>query len=110
MAYNSSNGVCFEAIKDIKAGEELMALFDSLKGTVVVKSYWAKVRERESKEMKGGGEEEVPFPPPSTFPFFSFFFFFFNFVFALVKAFLMNGCTQKGLLQRLQLDSAHPIN
>ena len=42
MAYNSSTGVCFEAIKDIKAGEELMALFDSLKGTVVVKSYWAK--------------------------------------------------------------------
>lgn len=55
MAYNSSNGVCFEAIKDIKAGEELMALFDSLKGTVIVESYWAKVGERESKKMKEGG-------------------------------------------------------
>ena len=28
VAYNSSSGVCFEAVKDIKAGEELMALFD----------------------------------------------------------------------------------
>ena len=55
MAYNSSNGVWFEAIKDIKAGEELMALFDSLKGTVIVESYWAKVGERESKKMKEGG-------------------------------------------------------
>lgn len=63
MAYNSSNGVCFEAIKDIKAGEELMALFDSLKGTVVVKSYWAKARERESKEMKGGGGGGGSSPP-----------------------------------------------
>ena len=42
MAYNSANGVCFEAIKDIKAGEELMALFDSLKGTVIVESYLGK--------------------------------------------------------------------
>ena len=66
MAYNSSNGVCFEAIKDIKAGEELMALFDSLKGTVIVESYWAKVGERESKKMKEGGVgSSSPRPPPS---------------------------------------------
>ena len=65
MAYNSSNGVCFEAIKDIKAGEELMALFDSLKGTVIVESYWAKVGERESKKMKEGGVgSSSPRPPP----------------------------------------------
>ena len=102
MAYNSSNGVCFEAIKDIKAGEELMALFDSLKGTVIVESYWAKVGERESKEMKEGGVGCSFPPPPSTSPFISFFFFFFNFVFALVMAFLMNGCTQKRLLRGLQ--------
>ena len=102
MAYNSSNGVCFEAIKDIKAGEELMALFDSLKGTVIVESYWAKVEERESKKMKEGGVGSSSPPPPSTSPFISFFFFFFNFVFALVMAFLMNGCTQKRLLRRLQ--------
>ena len=105
MAYNSANGVCFEAIKDIKAGEELMALFDSLKGTVIVESYWAKVGERESKKMKEGGvgSSSPPPPlPPSTSPFISFFFFFFNFVFALVMAFLMNGCKQKRLLRRLQ--------
>lgn len=67
MAYNSSNGVCFEAIKDIKAGEELMALFDSLKGTVIVESYWAKVGERESKKMKEGGVgSSSPRPPPPT--------------------------------------------
>ena len=64
MAYNSSNGVCFEAIKDIKAGEELMALFDSLKGTVIVESYWAKVGERESKKMKEGGVGRSPPRPP----------------------------------------------
>ena len=105
MAYNSSNGVCFEAIKDIKAGEELMALFDSLKGTVIVESYWAKVGKRESKTMKEGGVGSSSSPPPlppSTSPFISFFFFFFNFVFALVMAFLMNGYTQKRLLRRLQ--------
>jgi len=28
VAYNSSKGVCFEALKNIAAGEELMALFD----------------------------------------------------------------------------------
>ena len=64
MAYNSSNGVCFEAIKDIKAGEELMALFDSLKGTVIVESYWAKVGERKSKKMKEGGVGSSSLPPP----------------------------------------------
>ena len=68
MAYNSSNGVCFEAIKDIKAGEELMALFDSLKGTVIVESYWAKVGERESKEMKKGGVGSSSPPPPPPLP------------------------------------------
>lgn len=76
MAYNSSNGVCFEAIKDIKAGEELMALFDSLKGTVIVESYWAKVGERESKEMKKGGvgssSPPPPLPPPPLLFLFSF--------------------------------------
>lgn len=76
MAYNSSNGVCFEAIKDIKAGEELMALFDSLKGTVVVESYWAKARDRESKKMTDGGagsSSPLLLPPPLLFPFsFSF--------------------------------------
>ena len=76
MAYNSSNGVCFEAIKDIKAGEELMALFDSLKGTVIVESYWAKVGERESKEMKEGGvgssSPPPPLPPPPLLFLFSF--------------------------------------
>ena len=101
MAYNSSNGVCFEAIKDIKAGEELMALFDSLKGTVIVESYWAKVRERESKKMKEGGVGSSSPRPPSLHLRF-YFFFFFNFVFALVMAFLMNGCTQKRLLWRPQ--------
>lgn len=101
MAYNSSNGVCFEAIKDIKAGEELMALFDSLKGTVIVESYWAKVGERESKKMKEGGVGSSSPRPPSLHLRF-YFFFFFNFVFALVMAFLMNGCTQKRLLWRLQ--------
>ena len=72
MAYNSSNGVCFEAIKDIKAGEELMALFDSLKGTVIVESYWAKVGERESKKMKegrvGSSSPRPPPPPPPPLP------------------------------------------
>lgn len=101
MAYNSANGVCFEAIKDIKAGEELMALFDSLKGTVIVESYWAKVGERESKKMKEGGVGSSSPRPPSLHLRF-YFFFFFNFVFALVMAFLMNGCTQKRLLRRLQ--------
>lgn len=101
MAYNSSNGVCFEAIKDIKAGEELMALFDSLKGTVIVESYWAKVGERESKKMKEGGVGSSSPRPPSLHLRF-YFFFFFNFVFALVMAFLMNGCTQKRLLWRPQ--------
>ena len=77
MAYNSSNGVCFEAIKDIKAGEELMALFDSLKGTVIVESYWAKVGERESKKMKEGGvgsssPHPPPLPPPPLLFLFSF--------------------------------------
>ena len=74
MAYNSSNGVCFEAIKDIKAGEELMALFDSLKGTVIVESYWAKVEERESKKMKEGGvgSSSPPLPPPPLLFLFSF--------------------------------------
>lgn len=101
MAYNSSNGVCFEAIKDIKAGEELMALFDSLKGTVIVESYWAKVGERESKKMKEGGVGSSSPRLPSLHLRF-YFFFFFNFVFALVMAFLMNGCTQKRLLWRPQ--------
>lgn len=33
VAYNCSKGVCFEAVKDIASGEELMALFDeSFKG------------------------------------------------------------------------------
>lgn len=33
VAYNCSAGVCFEALKDIAAGEELMVLFDkSFKG------------------------------------------------------------------------------
>ena len=33
MAYNSSRGVCFEALKDISVGEELMVQFDkSYKG------------------------------------------------------------------------------
>ena len=77
MAYNSANGVCFEAIKDIKAGEELMALFDSLKGTVIVESYWAKVGERESKKMKEGGvgsssPHPPPLPPPPLLFLFSF--------------------------------------
>lgn len=104
MAYNSSNGVCFEAIKDIKAGEELMALFDSLKGTVIVESYLGKSGgEGEQKnERRWSRKFLFPPPPPSTSPFISFFFFFFNFVFALVMAFLMNGCTQKRLLRRLQ--------
>lgn len=104
MAYNSANGVCFEAIKDIKAGEELMALFDSLKGTVIVESYLGKSGgEGEQKnERRWSGKFLSPPPPPSTSPFISFFFFFFNFVFALVMAFLMNGCKQKRLLRRLQ--------
>lgn len=103
MAYNSSNGVCFEAIKDIKAGEELMALFDSLKGTVIVESYLGKSGgEGEQKNERRWSRKFLSPPPPSTSPFISFFFFFFNFVFALVMAFLMNGCTQKRLLRRLQ--------
>ena len=33
VAYNSPGGVCFEAVKDIAVGEELMVLFDkSFKG------------------------------------------------------------------------------
>lgn len=103
MAYNSANGVCFEAIKDIKAGEELMALFDSLKGTVIVESYLGKSGgEGEQKNERRWSRKFLSPPPPSTSPFISFFFFFFNFVFALVMAFLMNGCTQKRLLRRLQ--------
>ena len=104
MAYNSANGVCFEAIKDIKAGEELMALFDSLKGTVIVESYLGKSGgEGEQKNERRWSRKFLsPPPPPSTSPFISFFFFFFNFVFALVMAFLMNGCKQKRLLRRLQ--------
>lgn len=36
VAYNCPRGVCFEALKDIAAGEELMALFDaSFKGSVL---------------------------------------------------------------------------
>ena len=103
MAYNSSNGVCFEAIKDIKAGEELMALFDSLKGTVILESYLGKSwGEGEQKNERRWSRKFLSPPPPSTSPFISFFFFFFNFVFALVMAFLMNGCKQKRLLRRLQ--------
>ena len=104
MAYNSSNGVCFEAIKDIKAGEELMALFDSLKGTVIVESYLGKSGGEgdQKNERRWSRKFLFPPPPPSTSPFISFFFFFFNFVFALVMALLMNGCTQKRLLRRLQ--------
>lgn len=103
MAYNSANGVCFEAIKDIKAGEELMALFDSLKGTVIVESYLGKSGgEGEQKNERRWSRKFLSPPPLSTSPFISFFFFFFNFVFALVMAFLMNGCTQKRLLRRLQ--------
>ena len=35
VAYNCSKGVCFEAVKDITSGEELMALFDeSFKGII----------------------------------------------------------------------------
>lgn len=102
MAYNSSNGVCFEAIKDIKAGEELMALFDSLKGTVIVESYLGKSGGEGEQKNERRWSRKFLFPPPSTSPFISFFFFFFNFVFALVMAFLMNGCTQKRLLWRLQ--------
>lgn len=77
VAYNSSNGVCFEAIKDIKAGEELMALFDSLKGTVIVESYWAKVGERESKKMKEGGVGSSSPPPSLHLPYYFFFLFLF---------------------------------
>ena len=103
MAYNSANGVCFEAIKDIKAGEELMALFDSLKGTVILESYLGKSwGEGEQKNERRWSRKFLSPPPPSTSPFISFFFFFFNFVFALVMAFLMNGCKQKRLLRRLQ--------
>ena len=47
VAYNSSTGVCFEALKDISAGEELMVLYDkSFKGicTVQVKDIGPKIR------------------------------------------------------------------
>ena len=77
VAYNSSNGVCFEAVKDIKAGEELMALFDSLKGTVIVESYWAKARERENKKMQEGGVGSSSPPPSLHLPFYFFFLFLF---------------------------------
>ena len=33
VVYNSENGVCYEAIKDISIGEELLALFDEEKTT-----------------------------------------------------------------------------
>ena len=65
MAYNSSNGVCFEAIKDIKAGEELMALFDSLKGTVIVESYLGKSGgEGEQKNERRWSRKFLSPPPP----------------------------------------------
>ena len=65
MAYNSSNGVCFEAIKDIKAGEELMALFDSLKGTVIVESYLGKSGgEGEQKNERRWSRKFLSHPPP----------------------------------------------
>ena len=37
VAYNCPTGVCFEALKDIAAGEELMVLFDkSFKGIILL--------------------------------------------------------------------------
>ena len=75
MAYNSSNGVCFEAIKDIKAGEELMALFDSLKGTVIVESYLGKSGgEGEQKNERRWSRKFLspPLPPPPLLFLFSF--------------------------------------
>lgn len=76
MAYNSANGVCFEAIKDIKAGEELMALFDSLKGTVIVDSYLGKSGgEGEQKNERRWSRKFLsppPLPPPPLLFLFSF--------------------------------------
>ena len=77
MAYNSANGVCFEAIKDIKAGEELMALFDSLKGTVIVESYLGKSGgEGEQKNERRWSRKFLSPPPPSLHLRFYFFFLF----------------------------------
>ena len=33
VAYNSDNGVCYQAVKDISIGEELLALFSEKKSS-----------------------------------------------------------------------------
>ena len=68
MAYNSANGVCFEAIKDIKAGEELMALFDSLKGTVIVESYLGKSGGEGEQKNERRWSRKFLSPPPRPLP------------------------------------------
>lgn len=51
VAYNSPGGVCFEAVKDIAVGEELMVLFDkSFKGNKKKLILWTQEERYKEKE------------------------------------------------------------